>query len=649
MSDLIGQNVAGYPIEKVLGKGAYGDVYQAATSAQPLAVKILREELRGDKALNEAVAQGWEAARAATHPNLVTAFGAGVDPAHGAYCLQEIIQGKALRPFILQGSKVAWRDCMILAEQLFGALQALHAAGLCHGDIWPSNVLITQDQDLKLEGAGGLARLDRPPTDILRGPAIGYLAPEIIQGSPPSPASDLCSAGACLYFIMAGRDPFPGEDSEAVVRQSLSGKLTPLTAWREDVPPEAAEFISRLMARDPVKRYGQIGDVIVDLGRLKNGQPLAELKGGSPALAPVIRAASAPPAAESRVPPAAPSPAKTASGLRPVVAGSATKVFGSLDTHVKSTIPQCDAEKRGDDFYRQHQLPLALTCWKDAVEVAPHAALKVKIDLAERDLKKEAYSSAIDEAKHRIGIGDFKGGIKRAREAMLSAETPQQRHEAVALEGQAIQGAKQADKAASTRFAVMFGGFIVVAGLLFYLFSGHSDTGTATNTAPGTGAPSGGQGQEMLLMFKDGDVQARIAKPSQWTAAPSGSALFELRAPAGGTDRPAAILRVQKLPLGAAVRAKHAELRARNGLKDASVLFDEESFRKIDGTFACSRLGLRYRAASDGDRPWLHYFFVVAGPNNTAYQADFDGPEITFSAELQRQMAEIMGTWTYSR
>src|SRR5258708_4889812 len=232
MSDLTGQTVAGYPIEKLLGKGSYGLVYQARTSAAPIAIKLLREDLRKDASLSKNIVKGWEAARQVVHDNLVTIFSANVDPAHGPYCMEEVIQGKALRQMVLGGSKVAWRDCLIMVEQLFGALKALHEAKACHGDIWPSNILVTQDQDLKLEGSGALSSPEIWHTDLINGSGLGYLAPEILRASPASPASDLYSAGASVYFMLAGQDPFPGDKFEVVSKGVLERKPPPLSVLR---------------------------------------------------------------------------------------------------------------------------------------------------------------------------------------------------------------------------------------------------------------------------------------------------------------------------------------------------------------------------------------------------------------------------------
>src|ERR1051325_7856587 len=136
MSDIVGKKVGGYPIEKLLTKVSFGEIYQATTSAAPLTVRIMREDLREDAALNAAVAKGWEEARKITHANLVTCFSTGVEPALAAFCLEELVRGRILRQIVLDGAKMAWRDLLILAEQLFAALNALHSAKVLHGDIW---------------------------------------------------------------------------------------------------------------------------------------------------------------------------------------------------------------------------------------------------------------------------------------------------------------------------------------------------------------------------------------------------------------------------------------------------------------------------------------------------------------------------------
>lgn len=670
MSDIIGQAVAGYPIEKLLGKGAYSSAWQAATSAAPLAIKLLNDELRSNAALNGAVAEGWEAARAVNHPNMVTVYSTGVDPAHGAFCLEEVVKGKSLRQIVLEGSKIALRDCLIMAEQLFSALQALHAAKCCHGDLWPSNVLITQDQDLKIEGSGGLSKIAATHLDVVKGPSMGYLAPEIIAGSPAHPGADLYSAGACLYFTLAAQDPFPGEKAEAVAAAVMQRKAPPLSVLCDDLAPEAEEFIGRLMAKDPTQRYASAADVLADVGRLKNGKPLAPLKGGTPAPAARQRAQPAPvkqapathpvPVPSSGQGPAAP-PAGS-SGVRrfggaPAAQGTpagATRIFGRLETHVKSTIPQSDTEKRGDDQYRQGHLPLALQAWKDAFEEGtPHAGLKVKIELAERELKKEIYASGLQDARDRMNTGDFKGAINRVRESITSAENEQQRAEALKLEQEIIDESHAAEKKDTRKFIIAGAVFVCIAiALLIFFSSGKKEEEEATGTpGPGTTAPGPGPGPTVVTPVVNTQNGERYAlpnstvsfiRPAQWVPGMAHEGMQFTVTAAGKT---VATMKIGKFTDKVSLPQQLEALRLKG--KAGKKIDDWENFKVIDGKYQCAEMGFSFKAPNGLND--INYFYLVKGPSDTLFVVEFSGTEIEFSGELRGQMRDIMKSWTFQK
>lgn len=659
MSDLSGQTVGGYPIQKLLNKGAYVEVYQAATSGAPVTVRVLRPDLRTEAALGSEIVKGWEASRGIAHASLVIVYSTGTDAQAGPFSLEECVSGKPLRQMMLGGPKVAWRDCLILAEQLFGALDALHAAGKRHGDIWSGNILLTQDQDLKLEGAGGLTQASRAITDILEGPAVGYLAPEIVQGSPLTVESDLYACGAVLHFIIAGQDPFPGEDSGTIARGVLERKPAPLSALRDDVPPEAEAFIARLMAKDPTQRYASAAAVLADIGRLKAGQTMAPLKGGHPAAAPKRVSQAAPAVA----PPPSGKDARSTSGgmlkaaisadnlkkttgiLAAVKGGSGGgRVFGRLETHVKSTIPQSDTEKRGDDFYRQGQLPLALSSWKDAfANATPHAALKIKIELAEKEVRKEAFSTALEEAQHRLLIGDCKGALSRAREAILAAESDMQRQDALKMETEALAKSQAAAQSSTKRLVVGAAVFIILVILVFKLFGGRSEDPAGPDTpdtpeviikkiAPPPAAKVAGQ-------FTVQEANATLSPPPPWTG--QGARLV---APGAGNTA-AATMTV--MSASGVHSAKLQELRAATGMPQASKLDDLESFMYVDGSFPVSELGFRYMGADN--KPNIRYYYLINGPSDRMYIAQFEGPETSFTDNLRGQMRQIIQTWTYRK
>jgi|GEM_PF-6689962 len=649
MSDLTGKLVAGYPIQRLVYRGPYSDVYQAASSGAPLAIKVLRDELRGDPGLNTQIARGWDTAKVVQHANLATVFNTGNDPAVGVYCLAELVEGKSLRQMILGGPKIAWRDCLILAEQLFSAIQAMHIAGHWHGEIWSGNILITQDQDLKLEGGGGIAAVDRAAMQLMQGPATGYLAPELIQGTPPSPESDIYSAGACLYFILVGQDPYPGDDADVIGEAVLTRRAAPVTVLRDDLPPEAEEFVARLMAKDPTQRYGLAADVVAEIARLKNSQPLAPLKGGKPAAAPRMQRRAHADRPKSSAGSLLQQQRASVSGLRPgttgrpgsgIVPGTTSKVFGRLDTHVKSTIPQSEPEKRGDDYFRQGQLPLALNCWRDAFENhTPHAALKIKIELGERELKKEAYSAALDEAKHRQKIGDFKAALNRAQEAMLNAENDLQRNEAVHLESEILANSQRSQSGNTLKIAAAAGAFFGLSVILFYFMGGppKEPVDTQPLVVPVVGPVVAQPAVDTQRAFIP-VANATLRRPGKWIATKSG----DLRVDTPEKET-AVTMRMVKSGEGSAFAERRIGLLAGGGLERPAKF--EERDMLIDFQQATE---LAFRYGPQNERR-LRYFFLINGPKDALLVAEFDGREILFTPELQGQVHEIMNSMVFMR
>ena len=143
-------------------------------------------------------------------------------------------------------------------QQVARALQALHDAGIVHGDVKPSNVILHQagDEDhayLVDFGVARRAEFADPRTNELVGGTPAYAAPET-AGGPPTPASDQYGLGCVLYELLTGDKPF-GSDDAAVVARRHATAPRPLVS---DGAPELAyldEPVSRAMAIDPAHRY----------------------------------------------------------------------------------------------------------------------------------------------------------------------------------------------------------------------------------------------------------------------------------------------------------------------------------------------------------------------------------------------------------
>lgn len=657
MSVLVGKTVGGYPVERSLGNHAFVELLEARTSAAPLNVRVLREDLRADSELCRQVQKGWEAARAVQNPGLRVVYSTGLEAGVGVYGLEEPIVGNTLRESVLSGSKVAWRDAVIFAEQLLGSLGALHAANITHGCVWSGDVLITQDQDLKLSGAGILAKVERQMLQVVPGPAAGYLAPETLSGSPPTVENDIYGAGACLYFLLAARDPFPGEDAELIREQALEKRPPPISAMRDDVTPEVEEYVARLMTKDPTQRYGTIAAALADLQNLKTNKPLAPLVGGKPAPPPrpVKGNSGLQQKARSGVQGAV-SQGTSAAGMRPAkplgastgtlqaIKGQTGKVFGRLETHVKSTIPQSDTERKGDDYYRQSQLPLALSNWKEAFENdVPHAALKIKIELAEREMKREAFSSALEEAKLRLESGDYRAAISRAREALLAAENEQQRLEAMHIETEAGRRSLESKKSTQIKLIITTVVMLLVL-LLIFKFLKSSSTEHTEEEDPEHPAIVKVKGSETPGRLAIPAASAAILRPAHWSWSGDDNILRYL--PPGAVVDNTIMMKVIKTSAQTDFQKRREELKQGTALPGGKNLGTQDTFAFLDGVFACSEIVFRY--TRDGVN-YARYYYLVQGPGDAVYQVEFDGPESVLDLTMQAQVRGIMQSWTYRK
>jgi len=174
----------------------------------------------------------------------------------------EYVEGTTLSRLVHEKGPLPVGQACNYIRQAADALQHAHEHGLVHRDLKPSNLLLTPDGQVKMLDLG-LARLreEPPPGDEVTtvGRMLGtpdYMAPE--QATDPRRAdvrSDLYSLGCTLYFLLAGRPPFPfGTPTDKAIKHATEDPL-PVRQLRPDVPPELAAVLDRLLAKDPARRY----------------------------------------------------------------------------------------------------------------------------------------------------------------------------------------------------------------------------------------------------------------------------------------------------------------------------------------------------------------------------------------------------------
>lgn len=251
-----------FEVRAQLGQGSFGEVYRAWEPGldREVALKLRRGEgARPQQLLAEAkrLAQ-------VRHPNVVVVHGAAVhDGRVGLWT--DLVEGETLEQRLEREGRLSPSESAAIGLDLCRALAAVHGAGLVHGDLKAANVLRERGGRIVLADFGSAAPAARAgePVRVLTGtPAV--LAPEVLAGAAPSPASDLYALGALLFRVLGGEYPRSADGGTRGRR---------LLDLRPDLPPQILDLVERALEREPSARFSSAGEMAEALAASLAGPP----------------------------------------------------------------------------------------------------------------------------------------------------------------------------------------------------------------------------------------------------------------------------------------------------------------------------------------------------------------------------------------
>lgn len=322
-----------YVLEDVLGIGGMGVVYSAVQRSlgRPVAVKVPRPELASLPGLHARFRREAHVAGRLWHRNIISVIDYG--ESDGApYLVMERVHGLLLGRVIAEHGAFEVPIALDIAAQVCDALAETHAAGFVHADVKSDNVLVEERREGRAVarlfdfGLASDQRGNRTADKLVYG-TPEYMAPEVIRGERPCPATDLYGIGVMLYELLTGITPFVNGNGPDVLSRHLGEEPLPPSRLRADhvIAPALDELIVRILDKRPEARADDAASLA------------AELRGIMPTLGRSART--------TQVIPAGIVPAETCPPVA-IASGSDRQPIRSLDDLRAAT---AEAIERGDE------------------------------------------------------------------------------------------------------------------------------------------------------------------------------------------------------------------------------------------------------------------------------------------------------------
>ncbi|HKH91162.1 MAG TPA: serine/threonine-protein kinase [Gemmatimonadaceae bacterium] len=268
-----------YEIVRPLGQGGMGAVYLARERALErfVAIKVLRPELAEVHDSRERFRREARIAAQLSHPGILPLYAFG-EVGGIWYFVMGYVRGASLGERLRLEGRFSVDETHRILSELADALECAHRSGIVHRDIKPANVLLDADSGRALLADFGIAKIDASEDHLTAsGVAIGtphYMSPEQVLGERTvDERSDVYSLGAVGYTMLAGREPFAGEQVVQLMRRRIAHDPPPLAPL---VPVDAAPIaavVMRCLAREPAQRWQSARELRAALARARGSEP----------------------------------------------------------------------------------------------------------------------------------------------------------------------------------------------------------------------------------------------------------------------------------------------------------------------------------------------------------------------------------------
>lgn len=266
---LIGKRIYGrYKIVRMIGGGGMANVYLAQDMIleREVAVKILRMDFNNDEEFIKRFNREAQSATSLYHPNIVSIYDVGEED-DIYFIVMEYVKGLTLKQYIQQHQHIPVEKTLDIMQQITSAISHAHQHGIIHRDIKPQNILIDDEDHVKITDFGiatALSATSITQTNAVLG-SVHYLSPEQARGGMANKKSDIYSLGIVMFELLTGRLPFSGESAVSIALKHLQSSTPSPKRWNPLIPQSVENIVLKAMAKDSFHRYENVEEMKADL------------------------------------------------------------------------------------------------------------------------------------------------------------------------------------------------------------------------------------------------------------------------------------------------------------------------------------------------------------------------------------------------
>ena len=273
---MIGSTISHYKILQKLGEGGMGIVYKAEDTklGRLVALKFISPLLTQNKEVNKGFIYEAQTASALDHQNISTIYEIDETSDGRVFISMAYYSGETLRDKISKG-EIPVDDVINISIQIAEGLSKAHRKGIIHKDVKPANIIIDDENIVKIIDFG-LAKLLSANNQIMLSSTMGtlsYMSPEEIKGHMIDFRTDVWSLGILMYEMLTGMRPFDGDYDQEVIYSIFNEKPEPISEILQSVPKKLEDIINRALAKKTSARYPHIEAMLIDLRNITSKAP----------------------------------------------------------------------------------------------------------------------------------------------------------------------------------------------------------------------------------------------------------------------------------------------------------------------------------------------------------------------------------------